>query len=214
MLRKNIGDVFIGGLPFLLLGALVMIPLEHFGGGYQKEAQAIFMESLAPRTIMIVFVFATMLASLVMFCAGVHNRNAKWNDLLYKYFVFRLTGFGKSFVSAAIGMLLGLSLAALINGSFGVALGVLFTVLIFAGYWVIFSGIDYVAVNGFGGDIGKTKSRVILVIAFLGAPILYTVAHEPVSDCICEESANKNHGADALMHAAHGDVRRLHSEDA
>lgn len=188
---KLVKDLVLDSLAFFILSLILMTPLEILGGGYAREVNAIFMESMAPRSIMALFVASAMSAAFIMFFFGKHESSRKINHFLYEHVVYKVTQFGMSFSSAGVGMLAGLSLAAVANEEYQVALGVLFTALVFVAYWAFFSAINFSAQNGFGEGIGPIVTRLILVIAFVGAPTIYALSHEPVKECECDQNANK-----------------------
>lgn len=193
---KKIGslalDFLKDGIVFFILGFALMFPMEMIGGIYAKEAEAIFFESLAPRTIMALFVLSTLFASLAVLIFGKHNSNEKINDVAFRYGIFKITSFSMSFSSAGTGMLIGLSVAAVTNEEFDVALKVFFTSLVFVAYWCYFECLNYVCKNGFGGSISKKLGKVFLFIAIVAAPALYAFSYEPVKECqASEESTNK-----------------------
>ncbi|MBQ1782084.1 MAG: hypothetical protein II007_00360 [Gammaproteobacteria bacterium] len=175
------------GAAFFLLGFILMLPLELFGGIYAKEAEAIFFESLAPRTIMALFVLSTLVASASVLIFGTHNPENKKNDCVYKYVVFKITSFSMSFSSAGTGMLLGLSGAAAINQDFGVALMVLISAIVFLLYWCYFEGLNQVCLNGFGESVPAKLARVLLISAIVAAPAIYAFSYEPVKECTSSE---------------------------
>lgn len=188
---KLIKDLVLDSFAFFIFSLILMAPLEILGVGYAREVNTIFMESMAPRSIMALFVASTMSAALIMFFFGKHEPSKKFNHFLYEHIVYKVTQFGMSFSSAGVGMLAGFSLAAVVNEEYQVALGVLFTVLVFVAYWAFFSAINFSANNGFGEGVGPMVTRVILVIAFVGAPAIYALSYEPVKECECDQNANK-----------------------
>jgi hypothetical protein len=195
---KKVKELALDALAFFIFSLLLLAPMELIGGGYSIEVNAIFMESMAPRSIMALFVASTMSAAFVMFIFGERNREAKFNNFFYEHIVCKVTNFGMSFSSAGVGMLTGLSLAAVVNSEKAVAVAVLITACIFAAYWLFFSAINYALENGFGQNISSKETRALLFVAFIGAPMIYAISHEPVKEVECEERANKSKHADLI----------------
>lgn len=184
-------DVLLDSFAFFVFSVILMTPLEFIGGRYAQEVTAIFFESLAPRTVMGLFVVSTMLASFIMFFWGKHNGSKKINNFLYEHIVFKVTKFGTSFSSASIGMLTGLAAASVLNSKYGIAIGALFSVLIFMFFWSLFMAIEGVIKNGFGDGISPKKTRLLLLLALIGAPSVYVLSYEPPNENYCEESTKK-----------------------
>lgn len=126
MLGK-IKELILDSFAFFIFSALIMTPMEYIGGEYAREVTAIFMESLAPRSIMGLFVVSTMSAAVIMFFFGKHCVDKRVNNFLYEHVVFKVTKFGMSFAAASAGMLAGLAVAATINSEYKVTAAVLFT---------------------------------------------------------------------------------------
>ena len=181
---------FKDGITFFVLGFILTLPLELIGGVYAKEAEAIFMESMAPRTIMALSVLSTMVASLAVIWLGTHDQDDKLNDAVYKYVVFKITSFSMSFSSAGTGMLLGLSAAAVINSKFNIAILVFITSVIFFLYWAYFEGINQICKTGFGSSISSKLTKLILVLTIVAAPAIYAFSYEPVKECSQKPESN------------------------
>ncbi|HHK8423478.1 TPA: hypothetical protein ACQYBJ_004529 [Vibrio parahaemolyticus] len=194
-----------GSLIFFIFSTALIYPMGWLGEVYSEEASTILFESMAPRTIMALFVVSVVLASFSMLILGPKNKGeeasnrfykflGKIKDSVYIYGVLKVTEFGKSFSSASTGMLWGFAFAAwlLDLNHYALATSYLSMYLIF--YWTIFDLIENFVHNGFSESLSKLQQRGILVALILAAPFVYWISYEPVPEnceCVEEQSANK-----------------------
>lgn len=203
-LISKVSQFVSGSLICFIFSTALIYPMGWLGKIYSKEASTIMFESIAPRTIMVLFVISVVLASFSMLILGPKNKGEEASNRFYKflgkikdsvyYGVLKVTELGKSFSSASTGMLLGFAFVAwLLNLNHYVLTTSSVSVLLIL-YWAIFDLIEHFVHNGFGESLSKRKQRGILLALILIAPFVYWICYEPVPvncKCVEEQSANK-----------------------
>lgn len=205
LLSSKILQFISGSLIFFLFSTALIYPMGRLGEQYSNEASTIMFESMAPRSIMALFVVSVVLASFSMLILGPKKKCAeasnciyrllyKIRNLIYDYGVLQVTKFGKSFSCASTGMIWGFAFAAWLLNLNHYAIATSYVSVYIILYWVIFDFIEHFADIGFGESLTKSHQRGLLVFLILAAPLIYWISYEPVPEnCerIEEQSANK-----------------------
>lgn len=175
---------------FLLFSLLLVLPPglinKFLGGGYLDQALEVFGESLAPRTIVALFISSVMITSLVLFFAGHENeaKDGKFKKFLFAHLINKQIQFGVSFCAASFGMLIGLSITLFILGYLGMSLGIFFSSLLIFAYAILFKLIELVSKKGIDDSLGTFGQKALLALIFFVAPFLFWLTHTPIKECM------------------------------
>lgn len=185
-------------LTFAIFSFLLMSVFQFWDSEYKEEIFSIFSESIAPKTITLLFTISIMGCSLVMLCFGKHDPNKKVNDFLYRHLVFKVASFGQSFSIASFGMVAGLTIAVYVYGNSPEStLMALFASLLFLFYFAAFASIFVFSKKGVSDIVSAKTGKAILVVILLTIPVIYLkVTKDDIdkksADSQCVESKKDN----------------------